>query len=70
MHKKKNKDAGNPSIRQNKLNVRFWETILNNIKAMRIHVMQFTIRKYQTGNYIVHFHNTYNLTGYLFSNIF
>ena len=63
---KKKKNAGNPSIWQNKTNVRFWETIRNKIKAMRIQVMQFTVRQYQTGNYIIHFHNTHNLTVYLF----
>ena len=36
------------------------------IKATRIEVMQFTTRQYQTSNYIIQFHNTHNLTGYLF----
>ena len=36
------------------------------IKATLIQVMQYTIRQYQAGNYIIQFHNTYNLTGYLF----
>ena len=56
MHKK---GSGNP-------NARFWETILNKIKAMQIQVMQFTIRQYEIGNYIIHFHSTHDLTGYLF----
>ena len=52
------------------MHARFWETILNKIKAMQIHVRQFTIRQYQTGNYIIQYHNTHNLTGHLFLNIF
>ena len=34
-------------------------------KATRIQVTQFTLRQYQTGNYIIQFHNSHNLTEYL-----
>ena len=40
------------------------------IKATQIEVMQFTTRQYQTGNFIIQFHNTQNLTRYFFLNMF
>ena len=43
------------------MHAKLWEKMLNKIKAMRIQVMQITIRQYQKGNYFIQFHKTHNL---------
>ena len=46
-------NAGNPSIWQNKMHAKLFETILNKIKATRIQVMQTTIPQCQTCKCII-----------------
>ena len=63
-------NSGIPSIWQNKMHAKLWETILNKSNAiMRTQVMQITISECQTGDCIIQFHKSLNQQGICF-NIF